>query len=129
MNYEMPRLKSLLYNITFFLICLLAFLLVFESQLVVPAWLQVGGRLHGRHVFQQRRFQLAEQRQVNAALRANLQVGAKFGSQSLAQAHAFLQLLLHCVAQFAVFVLSALFRHSSHVSTSFPSTCRKCLNA
>ncbi len=39
-------MKSLLYNTTFFLVCLLAFLLVFESQLVVPAWLQVGGRLH-----------------------------------------------------------------------------------
>ncbi len=42
----MPRLTSLVYNVTFFLVCLLAFLLVFESQLVIPQWLQVAGRMH-----------------------------------------------------------------------------------
>ncbi len=42
----MPRLTSLLYNVTFFLVCLLAFLLAFESQLVIPQWLQVAGRMH-----------------------------------------------------------------------------------
>lgn len=42
----MPRLRTLVYNSTFFLICLLAFFLVFESLLKVPAWLQVAGRMH-----------------------------------------------------------------------------------
>ncbi len=42
----MPRLTTQLYNVTFFLVCLLAFLLVFESQLVIPQWLQVAGRMH-----------------------------------------------------------------------------------
>lgn len=42
----MPRLRTLLYNSTFFLICLLAFLLVFESRLQLPGWIQVGGRMH-----------------------------------------------------------------------------------
>ena len=42
----MPRLTSLLYNVTFFLACLLAFLLVFESRLVLPQWLYVAGRMH-----------------------------------------------------------------------------------
>jgi len=42
----MPRLSSLLYNVTFFLACLLAFLLVFESRLVLPQWLYVAGRMH-----------------------------------------------------------------------------------
>ncbi|MPR36343.1 FN3 associated domain-containing protein [Salmonirosea aquatica] len=42
----MPRLRTLVYNTTFFLVCLLAFLLVFENQLQVPGWLQVAGRMH-----------------------------------------------------------------------------------
>lgn len=42
----MPRLRTLVYNSTFFLICLLAFFLVFESRLQVPGWLQVAGRMH-----------------------------------------------------------------------------------
>lgn len=42
----MPRLRTLVFNSTFFLICLLAFFLVFESRLEVPAWLQVAGRMH-----------------------------------------------------------------------------------
>ncbi len=42
----MSRLITLVYNLTFFLLCLLAFLLVFENQLVVPQWLQVAGRMH-----------------------------------------------------------------------------------
>ena len=42
----MPRLITLVYNVTFFLVCLLAFLLVFEGRLVVPQWLQVAGRMH-----------------------------------------------------------------------------------
>lgn len=42
----MPRLRVLIYNGTFFLACLLAFLLVFESYVELPAWLQVGGRMH-----------------------------------------------------------------------------------
>lgn len=43
---NMPRVLSLVYNVTFFLVCLLAFLLAFESYLVVPSWLQVAGRMH-----------------------------------------------------------------------------------
>ncbi len=42
----MPRLRTLVYNSTFFLVCLLAFLLIFESKLQVPGWLQVAGRTH-----------------------------------------------------------------------------------
>ena len=42
----MPRLRTLVYNTTFFLVCLLAFFLIFESQLQVPGWLQVAGRMH-----------------------------------------------------------------------------------
>jgi hypothetical protein len=42
----MPRLRLLVYNGTFFLVCLLAFLLIFESKLHIPAWVQVGGRMH-----------------------------------------------------------------------------------
>ena len=45
-TFKLNRLASLVYNVTFFLICLLAFLLVFESRLVVPQWLQVAGRMH-----------------------------------------------------------------------------------
>lgn len=42
----MSRFRTLLYNITFFLACLLLFLLIFENQLAIPTWLQVGGRMH-----------------------------------------------------------------------------------
>ncbi len=38
--------KSILFNITFVLNCLLAFLLLFDSQIMVPGWLQVVGRMH-----------------------------------------------------------------------------------
>jgi hypothetical protein len=40
------RWKNLLFNITLAINCLLCFLLLFESRLVVPAWLQVAGRMH-----------------------------------------------------------------------------------
>ena len=40
------RWKNLLFNITLAVNCLLCFLLLFESRLVVPAWLQVVGRMH-----------------------------------------------------------------------------------
>lgn len=40
------RWRYLLFNSTFFLNCLLIFLLIAESGLVVPAWLQVTGRMH-----------------------------------------------------------------------------------
>lgn len=42
----MSRWKNLVFNLTFALNCLLAFLLLFSDKLVIPAWLQVGGRLH-----------------------------------------------------------------------------------
>ncbi|HRE51755.1 MAG TPA: FN3 associated domain-containing protein [Flavitalea sp.] len=38
--------KTIAFNIVFALNCLLAFLLVFESGLSVPVWLQVFGRMH-----------------------------------------------------------------------------------
>ena len=38
--------KNILFNIAFALNCLLAFLLIFESGLSLPAWLQVMGRIH-----------------------------------------------------------------------------------
>ena len=40
------RWKNLLFNITLAINCLLLFLLLFESRVVVPTWLQVAGRMH-----------------------------------------------------------------------------------
>ena len=42
----MTHWKNTVFNIAFALNCLLAFLLLFSDKLVIPAWLQVGGRLH-----------------------------------------------------------------------------------
>ena len=42
----MQRTRNLLFNICFALNCLLVFLLLFESRLAIPAWLQVAGRMH-----------------------------------------------------------------------------------
>jgi uncharacterized membrane protein len=42
----MIRGKNVVFNISFALNCLLAFLLFFSDKLVIPAWLQVGGRMH-----------------------------------------------------------------------------------
>lgn len=42
----MQRWNNILFNITLSLNCLLLFLLVFESRLSVPTWLQVVGRTH-----------------------------------------------------------------------------------
>ena len=42
----MIRWKNLLFNITLAVNCLLCFLLLFESRLVIPPWLQVAGRMH-----------------------------------------------------------------------------------
>jgi uncharacterized membrane protein len=42
----MIRWKNTVFNISFALNCLLAFLLLFSDKLMVPPWLQVGGRMH-----------------------------------------------------------------------------------
>ena len=42
----MQRWKTILFNITFSLNCLLLFLVLFEEQLHLPLWLQVLGRAH-----------------------------------------------------------------------------------
>lgn len=42
----MQRWKNILYNISFALNCMLLFLLVFESRLSLPAWVQTIGRMH-----------------------------------------------------------------------------------
>ncbi len=42
----MHRWKNYLFNAAIALNCLLLFLLVFENRFVVPAWLQVAGRMH-----------------------------------------------------------------------------------
>src|SRR5215218_5654816 len=42
----MQRFKTISFNSTFALNCLLLFLLIFEQRLHVPAWLQVAGRMH-----------------------------------------------------------------------------------
>jgi len=42
----MQRWKTILFNVSLLLNCLLLFLLLFESRLSVPAWLQVTGRMH-----------------------------------------------------------------------------------
>lgn len=38
--------QSVLFNVSFALNCMLLFLLIFESRLALPAWLQVVGRMH-----------------------------------------------------------------------------------
>jgi mono/diheme cytochrome c family protein/uncharacterized membrane protein len=40
------RLAKILYNTSILINCLLIFLLVFDQRISVPAWLQVGGRMH-----------------------------------------------------------------------------------
>ncbi len=42
----MQRTRNLLFNICIALNCLLVFLLLFESRLAIPPWLQVAGRMH-----------------------------------------------------------------------------------
>lgn len=42
----MQRSKNILFNICFGLNCMLVFFLVFENRLVLPAWIQVIGRMH-----------------------------------------------------------------------------------
>ena len=42
----MQRLKNILFNITIAINGLLIFLLVFESRIILPAWVQVLGRMH-----------------------------------------------------------------------------------
>ena len=42
----MERLKTILFNTNFALNCLLVFLLIFESGLQVPQWVQTVGRMH-----------------------------------------------------------------------------------
>src|SRR4030095_13106868 len=42
----MQRWKNIFYNVILSLNCLLLFLLIFESRLSVPSWLQVFGRMH-----------------------------------------------------------------------------------
>ncbi|HNP21662.1 MAG TPA: FN3 associated domain-containing protein [Panacibacter sp.] len=42
----MERIRSILYNITFFFICLLVFLTVFYGWISVPSWVKVFGRMH-----------------------------------------------------------------------------------
>lgn len=42
----MQRWKSVLYNTSFGLNCMLVFLLIFESRISLPAWVQVVGRMH-----------------------------------------------------------------------------------
>ncbi|WP_394767495.1 FN3 associated domain-containing protein [Ferruginibacter sp.] len=46
MRKSMQRWKSILYNTSFALNCLLVFLLMFEKGLVVPPWVQTIGRMH-----------------------------------------------------------------------------------
>lgn len=42
----MQRNKNIIFNIAFAINCLLIFLLVFESHIALPAWVQVIGRMH-----------------------------------------------------------------------------------
>lgn len=42
----MSRLRNIIFNTSFVLNCLLLFLIAVESKIVVPAWLQVIGRMH-----------------------------------------------------------------------------------
>ena len=45
-TYRMTRWKNVLFNCTVALNCLLCFLWIVESRLVIPPWLQVAGRMH-----------------------------------------------------------------------------------
>src|SRR6187401_2486942 len=40
------KTKNIIYNISFAVNCLLIFLLLFESRIVLPSWIQVIGRMH-----------------------------------------------------------------------------------
>ena len=40
------KIKNILFNAAFAINCVLVFLLLFESRIVLPAWLQVAGRMH-----------------------------------------------------------------------------------
>ncbi|RXK59910.1 hypothetical protein ESA94_12735 [Lacibacter luteus] len=42
----MQRWKAIIFNVSILLNCLLLFLLLFESRLTIPSWLQVTGRMH-----------------------------------------------------------------------------------
>jgi uncharacterized membrane protein len=42
----MRNVRSLVANVSFFVCCLLAFLLIFENSFTTPSWLQVFGRMH-----------------------------------------------------------------------------------
>ncbi|MES1216554.1 MAG: FN3 associated domain-containing protein [Bacteroidota bacterium] len=42
----MNKSKNILFNFSFAINCLLVFLLLFESRIVLPGWLQVAGRMH-----------------------------------------------------------------------------------
>lgn len=42
----MQRWKSILYNTSFGMNCMLVFLLIFESRISLPSWVQVIGRMH-----------------------------------------------------------------------------------
>ena len=42
----MQRWKTILYNTSFALNCLLVFLLIFEDRLLLPPWVQTVGRMH-----------------------------------------------------------------------------------
>ena len=42
----MPRWRNRLFNVCLALNCLLVFLVLFETRFIVPAWLQVAGRMH-----------------------------------------------------------------------------------
>lgn len=42
----MQRWKAIIFNVSLVFNCLLLFLLLFESKLAVPVWLQIAGRMH-----------------------------------------------------------------------------------
>src|SRR5678810_1445346 len=42
----MNKIKNILFNISFAINCMLVFLLLFETGIHLPGWLQVAGRMH-----------------------------------------------------------------------------------
>ncbi len=42
----MQRNRNILFNICFGINCLLVFILIFETKIIIPSWLQVVGRMH-----------------------------------------------------------------------------------
>src|SRR5688572_14859418 len=77
----MQKWKAIVFNAAFALNCLLIFLLIFEEKLVVPAWVQLFGRMHPLLVhFPIVLLLLAAGWELSAARKANLPARGSIGN-------------------------------------------------